>query len=497
MSNINKSSLATQIQTIINGLTVAVETKQRLVYLLKAAQNVGANASTISTQLQTLITTVATSESLTEVAMLINALALITTDRVLSVSSTGALPTTATPGSVYFVDGVGFPYIRRLNGDWVLIETNSQGAGATESAYAWGRNAYGALGDNTTVSKTSPVSVVGGFTNWIQVTAGYRHSVGVRADGTAWAWGRNNNGQVGDNTTVTKSSPVAVVGGFTNWVQVTAGTDHTVGVRANGTAWAWGNSYAGQVGDGTANPRSSPVSVVGGFTDWIQVSAGNNHTIGLRANGTAWGWGYNGEAGTYFGLPNGGQLGDNTRLNRSSPVSVVGGFTNWVQVSAGSNHTVAIRANGTAWAWGQNYSGRLGDNTTTVRSSPVAVAGGFSDWVQVSGGREHTVGVRANGTAWAWGRGSYGALGDGTTVTRSSPVSVVGGFTDWVQVGGGGYFCVGLRANGTAWAWGNANYGRLGDGTAVSKSSPVSVVGGFTDWVQIDAGQTISFALRS
>ena len=356
-----------------------------------------------------------------------------------------------------------------INNILVKLDTN---------AYAWGNNTYAQLGDNTAVSKSSPVSVVGGFTDWVQLSGGSYHSLGVRANGTTWAWGRGQNGRLGDNTIATKSSPVSVVGGFTDWIQVSAGGEHSLGIRSNGTAWAWGINTSGRLGDNTIIAKSSPVSVVGGFTDWVQVSAGSSHSLGVRANGTAWGW----------GLGTTGRLGDNTIISKSSPVSVVGGFTDWVQVSAGDTHSLGVRANGIAYAWGAATTGRLGDNTIISKSSPVSVVGGFTDWVQVSAGSSHSLGIRANGTAWAWGSGGFGRLGDNTAVSKSSPVSVVGGFTDWVQVSAGSGFTLGLRANGTAWAWGTNTYGQLGDNTAVSKSSPVSVVGGFTNWVQIGLG---------
>jgi alpha-tubulin suppressor-like RCC1 family protein len=128
-------------------------------------------------------------------------------------------------------------------------------------------------------------------------------------------------------------------------------------------------------------------------------------------------------------------------------VSVVGGYTDWVQVSAGDRHNLGIRANGTAWAWGYNLYGRLGDGTTVSKSSPVSVVGGFTDWVQVSA-NIHSVGLRLNGTAWGWGGNGSGRLGDGTVTSRLSPASVIGGFgnfNDWVQLNAGGAFSVGIR----------------------------------------------------
>jgi alpha-tubulin suppressor-like RCC1 family protein len=340
------------------------------------------------------------------------------------------------------------------------------------SIWSWGCGGNGRLGDNTTVDKSSPVSVIGGFTDWCQLALGEKHGAALRTNGTIWAWGYNNCGQLGDNSTVAKSSPVSVVGGFTDWCQVSAGTAHSLGVRTNGTAWAWGRQSLGALGDNSSVNKSSPVSVVGGFTDWCQVSGGGSFSIALRQNGTAWAWGY--------GLP----LGNNCTANQSSPVSVAGGFTDWCQVAAAAgNFSLAIRTNGTAWAWGINGYGRLGDNTTVNKSSPVSVVGGFTDWCQVSAGAGHSLGVRTNGTAWAWGRAEFGTLGDNTTVSKSSPVSVVGGFTNWCQVSSGSRNSFGLRTNGTAWSWGWGLLGALGDNTTVDKSSPVSIAGGFTDWV--------------
>jgi alpha-tubulin suppressor-like RCC1 family protein len=285
--------------------------------------------------------------------------------------------------------------------------------------------------------------IIGGFTDWIQVDAGAFtssgefHSLGVRANGTAWAWGSATAGQLGDGTVlISRSSPVSVIGGFTDWIQVSAGGGHSLGVRANGTAYAWGSNTSGRLGDGTAVAKSSPVSVVGGFTDWLQVSGGNSHSLGVRANGTAWAW----------GLGTSGRLGDGTAVAKSSPVSVIGGYTDWIQVAAGDAHSVGLRANGTAWAWGDNGSGRLGDGTTVSTSSPVSVVGGYTDWIQVTAGTAHSLGLRANGTAWAWGAGASGRLGNDTVDNRSSPVSVVGGFTDWIQVDAGAEYSLGLRA---------------------------------------------------
>jgi len=384
-------------------------------------------------------------------------------------------------GEVYFVNDEGKLYYN-VGSAWVLLIVT-----ADISAWAWGLNTNGRLGDNTTAARSSPVSVVGGFLDWVQISAGNEHSVALRANGSAWAWGNNNEGRLGDSSTINRSSPVSVVGGFQDWVQISASDIHSLALRAGGSVWAWGNNGSGRLGDNTTIAKSSPVSIVGGFQDWVQISAGGAHSVALRANGSAWAWGSNLN----------GRLGDNTITNRSSPVSVIGGFLDWVQISAGRSHSAALRANGSAWAWGYNGSGRLGDDTTTTTSSPVSVVGGFNDWVQISAGYAHTIALRANGSAWAWGYNGSGRLGDDTLIDKSSPISVVSGFSDWVQVSAGRYHSAALRADGSAWAWGSNGNGRLGDNTTIAKSSPVSVVGDFLDWLQVSAGGNFTIAIRT
>jgi alpha-tubulin suppressor-like RCC1 family protein len=401
------------------------------------------------------------------------------------VTSLTDISATDNPGRIVFVSNASRYYIS--NGstwatalDFVVVDLR-------QNAYAWGSNDNGRLGDNTVTSRSSPVSVVGGFSDWSSLSAGGYHSLGIRSNGTLWAWGDNVSGRLGDNTVTSSNSPVSVVGGFTDWIQASAGSAHSLGIRADGTLWAWGSNLNGRLGDNTITSRRSPVSVVGGFTDWVQVSSTGAHSLGVRANGTLWAWGSNAS----------GSLGDNTITSRSSPVSVVGGFTDWIQASVGSSHSLGLRANGTIWAWGYNVSGRLGDNTITSRSSPVSVVGGFTDWTQASAGGSHSLGIRANGTLWAWGSNLNGRLGDGTLTSRSSPVSVVGGFTDWAQISAGYAHSTAIRSNGTAWAWGLNTLGRLGDDTIISKLSPVSVASLFTDWVEISAGGAHTLGVRA
>ncbi len=259
-----------------------------------------------------------------------------------------------------------------------------------------------------------------------QVDCGWGHSVGIKNDGTLWAWGANRSGQLGDGTTDYRNSPVQV-GIDIDWQSVSVGGDHTVAVKTDGTLWTWGANGGGQLGDGTTIYRNSPVQVGSDDTHWQSVSAGSEHTVAIKADGTLWSWGAN----------RSGQLGDDITDYRKIPDQV--GSDTWQSVSAGSEHTVAIKTDGTLWSWGANRSGQLGDGTMEDKEIPFQV--GSDTWRSVSAGSEHTVAIKTDGTLWAWGSNYRGQLGDGSTENRTSPVHTGSG-SDWqsVRAGGGAYY---------------------------------------------------------
>jgi alpha-tubulin suppressor-like RCC1 family protein len=251
--------------------------------------------------------------------------------------------------------------------------------------------------------------------------------------------------------------------------------------------WTWGCNGYGVLGDGTSIDRCSPVTTSGGGTNWCRVSGGTQFVGAIKTDGTLWAWGRNSS----------GRLGDGSTTNRSSPVTTSGGGTTWCQVSAGANHATAIKTDGTLWTWGSNGQGALGTNNTTSRSSPGTTIDGATTWCQVSAGNSVTSGIKIDGTLWTWGCNSSGRLGDGTTIDRSSPVTTAGGGTDWCQVSTKQETVAAVKTDGTLWTWGCNNTGQLGDGSTISRSSPGTTAGAGTNWCQVASSINFMAAVKT
>jgi alpha-tubulin suppressor-like RCC1 family protein len=349
-----------------------------------------------------------------------------------------------------------------------VANTTTTGAGIKSdgSVWAWGAGNVGQLGHNSNAARSSPVSVVGNH-SFISVAGGGLNFFALKADGGAWFWGADDRGQGGRNTTFANiSSPVSIVGGH-SFVYLEGGATMGTALKADGSAWNWGQGTSGALGQGTVSVgRSSPVSVVGGHSFIKIKSGGQDQSMALKADGTVWTW----------GIASSGQLGNNLNTARSSPVSVVGNHS-FINISAGNNFNLALKADGGAWGWGLATSGQLGEiQVLSNRSSPVSVVGGHS-FVRLVAGAVNSYGLKADGSIWAWGDKSFGGLGNGTDSYQKSPISVVGGHS-FTSVKAGLVFAVSLKSDGSAWSWGLNNNGMLGDTTSIAKSSPVSVVGG-------------------
>jgi len=351
----------------------------------------------------------------------------------------------------------------------------------TGSLWVCGDNLYGQLGTNNTTKYSSPVQIYGGGTNWKQIECGNFHMAAIKTDGTLWLWGRNSGGQLGDNTITSKSSPIQTVSGGTNWKQASAGGAETAAIKTDGTLWIWGDNSSGSLGDNTITSKSSPVQTVSGGNNWKQVSSSG--AVGaIKTDGTLWVWGAN----------DWGVLGTNNFTSYSSPVQTIAGGTNWKQVSISGTVGAAIKTDGTLWMLGgwDDYGAMGAGSTMFKRSSPAQTISGGTNWKLVTAQSIGCSAIKTDGTLWLWGIGVYGALGDNTSVSKSSPVQTVAGGNNWKQVFRTlSNWCSATKTDGTLWTWGRDYEGNLGTAEfRPYKSSPVQTIAGGTNWKQASGG---------
>ena len=394
-------------------------------------------------------------------------------------------------GYVYGMSNKQSPFQVGIENNWQSVSAGSYFIAARKvngSLWAWGDNSNGQLGDGTTVFKASPVQVGSVGINWALLSAGSNHTTGIKSDGTLWTWGNNTNGQLGDGTLVKKTSPIQI-GTDNNWVSVSAGDSHTLALKSDGTLWAWGYNGSARLGDGTWNNKISPIQI-GTGNNWVSVSAYGAHTAGMKSDGTLWTWGWNAF----------GQLGDGTTVWRLSPIQV-GTDKNWISVTVGGSYTVALKSDGTLWAWGNNPDGRLGDGTMVNKIAPVKI-GVDNNWTSFSVGGDysvgggHTVALKSDGTLWAWGYNLNGQLGDGTTVNKTSPTQI-GVDNNWGSVSAGKRHTLARKSDGSLWGWGYNWRGQLGDGTTGTKHSPVQIGSPDIGLVLISAGADHTSGIKS
>ena len=250
--------------------------------------------------------------------------------------------------------------------------------------------------------------------------------------------------------------------------------------------WIWGLNQFGSTGDNTTINRNTPVTTLSGGPNWKQVSGGIG-CAAIKTDGTLWTWGYN----SY------GQLGINDSTHRSTPVTTFAGGTNWKQVSIGPRITAAVKTDGTLWTWGGaiDLFGALGTNDNTNRYTPVTTFAGGTNWKQVACG-SHTTAIKTDGTLWTWGRNAYGQLGDNTTTDRSTPVTTFAGGTNWKQVSGRNQTAA-IKTDGTLWVWGRNGYGELGTNDDTGRLTPVTTFAGGTNWKQVSGGRFVSSAIKT
>ncbi len=361
------------------------------------------------------------------------------------------------------------------NGRVISVDSASCAINTAGRLYCWGDNTYGQIGDGTTVMRTSPVQVSGNHTDWIQVSNDHFLTCGIRGtngEGTLYCWGNDNENGMGNGASGSSYVPALVSGGFTDWTRVSVSSvpHWGCGLRSNGRAYCWGTNTYGMLGDGTTTTRSTPTEISGSFTDWLHVGSHGMQGCGIRGTGTS---------GTLYcwGRNNMGAVGDGTTTQRTAPVVVSGGFTDWTQINGDYDHNCGLRSNGRAYCWGGNLEGRLGDGSTTQQNVPTEISGAHTDWKLVVGGTTHTCGIRGStNMLYCWGSGGAGEKGDGTWIASNTPQPITGVTNDdWSTVASGGYLSCGIRGSGETYCWGLNNIGQLGIGSQVDQNQPKRV----------------------
>lgn len=358
-------------------------------------------------------------------------------------------------------------------------------AGGGQLPLSWGGNSFGQLGIGNTTNKNSPVQISRLFGASILDGAYGSFAFAIQTDGTLWAWGSNGAGNLGIGSTTQQTSPVQV-GTDTNWSRVSGGGAHTLALKTTGSLWVWGDNTYGQLGLGSTGGSYTSPTQLGSGTDWAAIATGDLHSLAIKSDGTLWAWGFNAS----------GQVGNgNTTSPQPSPVQV-GTDTNWVSVAAGQDHSLAIKSNGTLWAWGANSSGQLGIGTTSSSQTTPIQVGTDTNWVSVVGGATFTIALKSTGELWAWGSNGFGALGIGSSGgTYTSPVQV-GTDTNWASVASGQYYSLAVKTTGTLWAWGYNLSGQLGIGNNTDQNSPVQV-GTSNGWSAVSAGGISGYGILS
>jgi alpha-tubulin suppressor-like RCC1 family protein len=364
------------------------------------------------------------------------------------------------PGYLWGNSGSWLPTTRNVPNGWKSVALgldHSVATGLDRRLWVWGYDGQNQLGFDYPVDVGAP-NPVSHPSEWIQMGGGETHSAGIQSDGTLWAWGGNGSGELGQGDVINRTPPTRI-GSDSNWRSLTTGRYHNFGIRDDSSLWAWGNNENGQLGLGHTTNQISPVQIVGG-AGWKTVAASQQHSLGIRVDGTLWAWGNNGI----------GQLGTGDLVNRTSPVQVDPG--SWRAVATGYTHNLAIKSDGTLWAWGYNGSGQVGDGSSSNwRTTPIQISQD-TNWTSISGGAEHSLAVRADGTLWAWGRNLEGQLGLGSLSTSQNTPIQVGLDRDWSEVVAGQRHGMAIKSDGSLWAWGQNDHARLGNANLAAVSTP-------------------------
>lgn len=322
---------------------------------------------------------------------------------------------------------------------------------ADGSVWGWGANSSGQNGNGLGGITNSPGQTGIGST-WKALTSGSNYGVAlsIKTDGTLWGWTHDGY------------PSMSQIGTDSDWQKIAVGSAQYIGLKDNGTIWLWGSNSFGSLGTGNTINNYTPTQL--GTDTWISIAAGTFHSVAVKSDGTLWAWGYN----------ENGEIGDGTYVTKLSPVQI-GTDNDWSKVESGGYFTMGQKNDGTLWSWGANAEGQLGHGNAPVPNNIPVKIGTASDWISFSVGYEVAGAVKSNGTLWTWGSNSNGQLGNGTSVQRERSPVQASPDTDWMLVDMGNYHGLALKSGNTLWAWGWNNLGQIGDGTFISRNTPVMI----------------------
>ncbi len=331
----------------------------------------------------------------------------------------------------------------------------------------WGENSYAQLGDNSYTRRRTPVDVSGLSAGVTAIAAGGVHSCALTSSGGVKCWGSNSSGQTGSGTQFGGITPEDVAGLTSNVIAIATQLDHTCALTSGGGVKCWGSNSRGQLGDNSTDNRFTPVDVFGLTSGVSAIATGGRHTCALTMSGGVKCWGNN----------DSGQLGNNTPGQSLTPTDVTGLTSGAVAIAASNFYTCAITNVGGAKCWGNNGEGQLGDNSTTPHSTPMDVDGLTSGVNAISASPEHVCALTSGGGVKCWGRNFDGRLGDGTFVQRFAPVDVTGLNSGAIAIATGYEHSCAITAGGGVKCWGNDEYNQLGDNLIVRNRLPADTIG--------------------
>ena len=356
--------------------------------------------------------------------------------------------------------------------------------------WAWGFGSYGELGlGTTTLVNISPTLVMPSLSfNWSKISCMLYHTLAIKTDGTLWAWGYDDYGQLGDGTRRISGDSIPnpiQIGTSTDWVDVLSTAHSSFAIKTDGTLWAWGYNGYGGLGLGDTTDRLVPTQV-GTSNTWRKISGRHYYTLAIKTDGSLWAWGLNSV----------GQLGDGTVIDKYNPIQI-GTSTNWAEITCITDSSFAIKTDGTLWAWGLNTSGQLGNGAILSKSNPIQI-GTSTNWYTIDGGSstnaDAVLAIQNNGTLWGWGNYNSGVTTLSTLVKIPTQIGIE---SDWSTINiSAGTHAIASKSDNTVWMWGLNSYGELDLGyfntTVVKTPTQIPTL---TNWSALHVGYHSSFVI--